>query len=71
MLPVRVLVTRDVPADEEHNDAGRDINQGEVLYLFRLCTYDSVDVYHGIALSEQPDEYPFFEFPNDAIEAIE
>jgi hypothetical protein len=70
-MAIKVLVTRDVAKDEEHNYSGRTVNAGEMLYLFRLCTYNCIDTVNGIALSEKPDEHPFFEFPNDAIEAVE
>lgn len=63
-----VRVTRDVDLKDLHNFSGRDVSKGETLYVFRLCTYGCVDEINGIALSERYDEYPFFEFPLDAIE---
>ena len=63
-----VRVTRDVGINDPHNYSGRDVKQGETFYVFRLHTYGCIDTYNGIALSEGYDQYPFFEFPLDAIE---
>ena len=63
----RVIVTRDVAADEPHNFLRRDVAAGEVFYTFHQCTYGCVDTVEGVALSETQDEYPFFEFPRDAV----
>lgn len=71
MTPVRVRVTRDVPKSEEHNYSGRTVDKGEILYLFRLCTYGCAETVDSLALSEEPDKYPFFEFPSNAVEAVE
>ncbi len=62
-----VEVTRDVPANYPHNYLGRDVNEGEVFYLFTLPTYGCINERGGVALSERPDEYPYFEFPADAV----
>jgi hypothetical protein len=64
--PVRV--TRPVSKNDPHNYAGRKVEKGEVLYTFHGPTYGCVDSWNGIALSEVVDEYPFFEFPLDAVE---
>jgi hypothetical protein len=64
------LVIRDVPVSDKHNYAGKDVPAGTVLYGFHEPTYGAVDTGEGIALSERPDEYPFFEFPRDAIREI-
>ena len=64
--PMRVI--RDVPADEEHNYLGRDAKTGEIFYRCILPTYNCVDTHNGIALTEVQGEYPFFEFPRDAVE---
>lgn len=69
MTPTRYTVTRDVAADEEINYSGRDVLKGETLYSVLRPTYGCVDVRLGIALTEKPDgDYPFFEFPLDAVE---
>lgn len=62
-----VRVTRDVAAGEEHNYLGRDVRQGEIFYRFSGHTYGCIR-WPGVALSEKQGEYPFFEFPEDAIE---
>lgn len=62
------VVTRDVRADELHNHLGRDVKAGERFYTFTQYTFGSVDNQNGIALSERNGEYPFFEFPRDAVE---
>ena len=67
-FPVRV--TRDVTKDDQHNYLGRDVKAGEIFYLFRGHTYGCVRGPEGIALSERANEYPFFEFPADAIEEV-
>lgn len=63
-----VTVTRDVAAGELHNYLGRDVQAGERFWTFTQMTYGSVDDRGGIALSERNGEYPFFEFPRDAVE---
>jgi hypothetical protein len=68
--PKAVRVSRDVLACELHNYAGRDVMQGEVLYTVTFCTYGCIDEVGGVALSERPGEYPFFEFPRDAVEDV-
>jgi hypothetical protein len=60
-------VTRDVGKGEAHNFAGRDVKAGEIFYRFTEPTYGCVDWTNGTALSEAEDEYPFFEFPADAV----
>jgi hypothetical protein len=62
------VVTRFVPEGEHHNCSGRDVQEGETLYQCTRPTYGSVDTRGGIAVSEQPGQYPFFEFPADAVE---
>lgn len=64
---IAVIVTRDVSAEESHNFSGRAVKKGETLYTFDLTTYGCVDEIDGIALSEGPKKYPFFEFPRDAV----
>lgn len=67
--PVRV--TRFVSDAEEHSCLGRDVYPGEVFYAFGHPTYGCVDDYYGIALTERSDgDYPFFEFPRDALEQV-
>lgn len=70
MTAQKVRVTRPVSRVEAHNFLGRDVREGECFYIFRGTTYGCVDSQYGIALSEQLDEYPFFEFPCDAIELV-
>jgi hypothetical protein len=63
-----VIVTRDVAADEPCNYLGRAVSKGERFYTFHEPTYGAVDDINGIALSETTGQYPFFEFPRDAVE---
>jgi hypothetical protein len=63
-------VTRDVAASEPHNYLGRTAHTGEIFYTFHRPTYGAVDHWNGIALSEIDGEYPFFEFPSDAVTAV-
>jgi hypothetical protein len=69
--PKKVRVTRDVDIDEPHNYSHRDVWAGEIFYTCMLPTYNCVDIIGGIALTERPDQYPFFEFPKDAVEYID
>ena len=39
-------------------------------YECNLNTYGCVDTVGGVALTERPGEYPFFEFPRDAVEYV-
>lgn len=64
-----VKVVRFVSIDEEHNYLERDVLKGETFYTFDKNTYGCVDELDGIALSEVEGEYPFFEFPRDAVDA--
>jgi len=64
-------VIRDVAEAEAHNYLHRDVKAGETFYTFQKPVYGSVDTRNGIALSEVDDEYPFFEFPADAVEVVE
>jgi hypothetical protein len=66
VFPMRVI--RDVAADEKHNYLGRDVKEGEIFYRCYLATYGCVDSMNGVALTQVPNEYPFFEFPLDAVE---
>jgi len=64
-------VTRNVGKDEKHNYAGRDVFKGETLFRFIGCSYGCVDTHNGVVASEKGTmEYPFFEFPRDAVELI-
>lgn len=64
-------VTRDVSGFDEHNYSGKDVPEGTILYKAMRPTYGCVDTRSGIALSEdQSGDYPFFEFPLDAVEAL-
>ena len=64
-------VIRDVAKNERHNYAGRDVAEGETLYRFIGCSYDCVDRVNGVVASENgATEYPFFEFPRDAVEEV-
>lgn len=67
MKPQRMIVNRDVPASEDGNFAGRDVARGDILWTFHLPTYGCIDDVRGIAMSRQPGEYPFFEFPRNAV----
>jgi hypothetical protein len=71
LQPRRVRVTRDVDIDEPHNYSHRDVWAGEIFYTCTLATYNCVDTYNGVALTEYPNKYPFFEFPIDAVEYID
>jgi hypothetical protein len=71
----QVRVTRDVSADDPHNFLGRDVEAGEVFYAFCGhtfgCVRERLDGTGGVALSENGSfDHPFFEFPQDAVEAI-
>jgi hypothetical protein len=70
MQAQKVRVTRDVDIDEDHNFAERDVWAGETFYICTLNTYGCVDSMSGVALTERPNEYPFFEFPKDAVEYV-
>ena len=70
MRAAAVIVTRDVAGDEEHNYLGRAVSKGEKFYTFHEPTYGAVDEWNGIALSETAGQYPFFEFPRDAVEVL-
>jgi hypothetical protein len=65
-LEMQVVVTRDVAPDEVEWLA-RVYKTGERLWTFHGVTYGCVDERAGAALSEQRGEYPFFEFPYDAL----
>lgn len=68
---MKVRVIRFVSEDEEHNFLHHDIYPGEEFYLFTASTYGCISP-GGIALSDRgEDEYPFFEFPHDAVEEID
>lgn len=69
--PGRFRVTRDVLASEVGNHLKRDAVKGEVFFECRLPTYGCVDYGQGEALTELPDEYPFFQFPRSALERLE
>ena len=63
----RYRVTRDVPADEPHNELGRAVKAGELFYPFHGATWGAVDDENGgIALCETPAG-AFFEFPESAV----
>lgn len=66
-----VRVTRDVEMDEPHNYSGHEVKEGTYFFTFNRPTYGCVDDCGGIALSEVEGEYPFFEFPRNAIEVVE
>lgn len=66
-ISVPVRVTRDVPAEE--NYSGRAVAAGEVLYKYFGATYGCVSP-AGVALTQEPGQTPFFEFPWDAIEPV-
>lgn len=81
--PKAYRVTRDVPAIPEdfwdgepydcsqYNFSGRDISEGEILYDAMKPTYGCA-AYPNIALTfDETGDYPFFEFPYDAIEPVE
>jgi hypothetical protein len=70
MRPRKVRVVRDVDIDEPHNFAERDVWAGEEFWECLLTTYGCVDTIGGIALTERYNEYPFFEFPRDAVEYV-
>jgi len=65
----KVIVTRFVSMNEPHNHLGRNANAGEEFFTFHQPTYGCVDDRNGIALSVIDGDYPFFEFPRDAVEA--
>lgn len=66
---MKVIVTRRISAEHPHNFLYRDVEKGEVFYLFHKNTYGCIDDDYGVALSEVENEYPFFEFPRDAVAA--
>lgn len=67
----QVVVTRMVAADDPGNYLHRMVYEGETFWTFHLNTYGCVDTWNGIALSEVKDEYPFFEFPLNAIKYVD
>jgi hypothetical protein len=67
-MATRYEVTRDVPAGEKHNHAGRDVHAGEVFDGFSGATWGSVDEDNGVALTGPAGE--FFEFPVNAVRKI-
>lgn len=67
---MKVRVTRDVLSSE--NYSGRDVKEGEVLYVYQGHTYGCIDwLSGGVALTERDGETPFFEFPGDAVEVVD
>jgi hypothetical protein len=68
---LRYRVIRDVRKGEHHNFLGRAAREGEVFFRFAGATYGCIDTYGGVALSEKDGEYPFFEFPVDAVERLD
>lgn len=66
----RYRVTRTVDVDDPNNFAHREVAEGEILYRYLLPTYRVITP-NGFAACWQPDEEPFFEFPQDAVEPAE
>jgi hypothetical protein len=64
--PRRMVLTRDVTRAECWW-LMRDFAAGEELWTYLGHTYGAVDTANGIAMSEQPGETPFFQFPLDAL----
>lgn len=67
---LRLVVIHDVSMRERHNALGRDVAKGETLYLFTGATYGCIDDEYGVAISENPGEGPFYEFPRYALRDI-
>lgn len=64
----KLVVTRHVRIDDPYNFSGRDVAEGEVLYRFMKATYGCIDYEGGIpATWDENGDYPFFEFPRDAV----
>jgi len=70
MRPKRVSVIVGLPKDDPRNYANRDIHAGEILWEFMETTYGCIG-WNGIALSEEPNIYPFFEYPEEFVEVID
>lgn len=69
---MRAIVTRAVSKREANNFLGRAVSEGEQFYVFEGPTFGSCDTNNGIALSERgASEYPFFEFPRNAIRQVQ
>ena len=69
-LELEVITTRDVPEDDPHNFYGQDVPKGTRFWTFEGYAYGCVGP-GGIALCENANsEYPFFEFPTDAVEIV-
>ena len=58
----RGILTRDLTEQE----SSEDIKKGAVVYRFGGCTYGCIGR-NGIAVSDKPDEYPFYEIPKNAV----
>lgn len=68
---MKVRVTRTVFHSDGNNCADRDVFKGEEFYLFTGLTFESISD-RGVALANSEDRFDwFFEFPKDAIEAVD
>lgn len=67
-LNKKMISTRLVTKQECHwlDD---DIPEGTVLFLCTLPTYGCIDTRTGVAVTLVENEYPFFQFPIDALKA--
>lgn len=61
-----LVVAREVTKQECHW-LDEDIKAGELVYRFTLPTYGSCDLDVSLPVSREPDQYPFFELPRDAL----
>lgn len=65
---MKFIVTRLVTPEEDGDWLHRTFHPGEELYEFDGATYGCIDWNNGLAVSEVESEYPFFQFPYDAVE---
>lgn len=54
---------------EERAGADDKVQPGNIVYLFKGCTYGCIS-HNGMAVSHKPDDGPFFEMPCDTLEEI-
>jgi hypothetical protein len=58
-------LSRQVTTEECHW-LRKNLEKGKVVHEFKGCTYGCIS--SGIAVSDKPDETPFYEIPRDAVE---
>ncbi len=63
----KLVVSRMVIPEEDGEWIPRVFWPGEFVYEYTGHTYGCIDYRNGIAVSIEPDETPFFQFPIDAL----